>query len=46
MLGTVRAFALERLAQDDDVEACKKRHALYYALLSGAFRPMTLLRAR
>jgi predicted ATPase/class 3 adenylate cyclase len=31
MLETIRQYALERLEQDDDLDAARHRHALYYA---------------
>ena len=44
MLGTVRAFALERLTQDDDVDACRRRHAEYYAdLVEGLLPQLDLI---
>ena len=42
MLGTIREYALERLAERGDVEAVRRRHAGFYAALAEEAEPALL----
>ena len=39
MLGTIREYALERLAERGDIEAVRRRHAGYYVVLAEEAEP-------
>lgn len=42
MLGTIREYALERLAERGDIEAVRRRHAGYYVVLAEEAEPALL----